>query len=313
MSGEPLREGEVLFGINSIYTVMVGDQRMQCRIKGKKLWERERSYNPLAPGDLVQVVPDVLNSAEGMIAERGSRTTRLVRWNKKGRAPQVIAANAGVAVCVTSPSAPPFRPRFIDRLIVAAETGGMTPLVLLNKTDLGCPDDVEERLEHYARMGYEVLKCSAVTGSGLQELRARLQSATAVLVGQSGVGKSSVLNALAPGVDQRVGVVSAKYNRGIHTTIVSVLYALPGGLRLIDTPGVRELEIADVLPEEIGFHFREFGPLMVNCAYQPCLHDDVPGCAVAAGVESGAVHPDRYESYLRILRELREGRRAAHG
>ena len=305
--------GEVMSGINTIYTVLVEGAAVRCRIKGKKLREDERSYNPIAPGDVVTVVRDERDPQEGMIHARAPRTTRLARWNKKGRAPQVLAANAGIAVCVTSPSSPPFRPRFIDRLIVAAETGGLVPIVLLNKCDIGCPAEVEERLEHYARMRYTVLRCSAVTGEGVQGLAEALRGSTAVLVGQSGVGKSSLLNALLPGLDLRVGALSAKYDRGNHTTIVSVLHVGARGLRLIDTPGVRELEIADVLPEEIGYHFREFGPLMGDCAYQPCLHEREPGCAVTAAVERGIVHPDRYESYLRILEELREGRRSAHG
>jgi ribosome biogenesis GTPase len=312
MAEAPL-PGEVLYGINTIYTVFLDGQRVQCRIKGKQLREDERSYNPIAPGDIVTVVRDARHPREGMIHERKPRTTRLVRWNKKGRAPQVIAANAAIAMCVTSPSSPPFRPRFIDRLIVAAETGSLVPVVVLNKCDLGCPVEVDDRLDHYRRMGYEVLRCSAATGEGVPALAEMIRGATTVLVGQSGVGKSSLVNVLAPGLDLRIGAISSKYDRGIHTTIVSALHVTEGGLRLIDTPGVRELEIADVLPEEIGYHFREFAPLMGGCAYQPCLHDDEPGCAVAAGVESGVVHPDRYESYLRILEELREGRRSGHG
>jgi ribosome biogenesis GTPase / thiamine phosphate phosphatase len=305
--------GEVLFGINTIYTVLVDGERVQCRIKGKQLKEKSRSYNPIAPGDMVTVVRDAVHASHGMIHALAPRRTRLARWNKKGRAPQVLAANADIAVCVTCPSSPPFRPRFIDRLIVAAETGGLSPWIVLNKCDLGCPEDVEERLQRYADMGYEVRRCSARTGEGVAGLAAGLHGATTVLVGQSGVGKSSLINALCPGLDLRIGALSAKYDRGNHTTIVSVLHEAPNGMRIIDTPGVRELEIADVLPEEIGYHFREIAGLMGGCSYQPCLHADEPGCAVAAGVESGTVHPDRYESYLRILEELREARRPGNG
>jgi ribosome biogenesis GTPase len=304
---------EVLYGINTIYTVAAGDMQLQCRIKGKQLKEEKRSYNPIAPGDLVQVTPDLLSPNEGMISNVASRRTRLVRWNKKGRAPQVLAANADLAVCVTSPSAPPFRPRFIDRLIVAAETGGLTPLVVMNKCDLARTDEVSERLEHYQRMGYQVLSCSARSGAGLDALRTILAGKTAVFVGQSGVGKSSLLNALSPGLDLRVGRLSVKHDRGNHTTNFSMLIRLDEGLRIIDTPGVRELELADVLPEEIGFHFRDFAAFMQACSYQPCLHDDEPGCAVMAAVEHGEIHHDRYESYLRILHELRETRKAEHG
>ncbi len=305
MSGDATDTAEVLFGINSIYTVQAGDRSLLCRIKGKQL-RVERSYNPLAPGDLVRLKSE-------MILDVLPRKTRLVRWNKKGRAPQLIAANADAAACVTSPSGPPFRPRFIDRLIVAAETGGLRPLVILNKADLGCPPEVAERLDYYERMGYPVYRCSARTGEGVSELASRLAGSTTVLVGQSGVGKTSLLNALSPGLSRPVGELSTKHDRGSHTTNVSALITTIAGLRLIDTPGIRELELADVLPEEIGFHFRDFLPLMQSCAYQPCLHDGDPGCAVAAGVERGEVHPDRYESYLRILAELRETRRAAHG
>jgi len=306
-------EAEVLYGINSIYMVLAGETRLQCRIKGKKLKEAQRSYNPIAPGDLVEVTPDAMSPNEGMISDVVPRRTRLVRWNKKGRAPQILAANADIAVCVTSPAAPPFRPRFIDRLIVAAETGGLTPLVVMNKCDLPCAERVSERLTHYHRMGYQVLSCSARTGEGVRELAAILRDRTAVFVGQSGVGKSSILNVLAPGLDLRVGDLSQKHDRGNHTTNFSVLLPLETGLRIIDTPGIRELELAEVLPEEVGFHFRDFAPYMQSCSYQPCLHDDEPQCAVAEAVQQGDIHADRYESYLRILQELRETRKAAHG
>lgn len=305
--------GEVLFGINSIYTVSAGRVRLQCRIKGKRLREEARSYNPIAPGDIVDVIPDGLSPEEGIIASVLPRRTRLERWNKKGRAPQVLAANVDLAVCITSPSSPPFRPRFVDRLIVAAELGGVTPLILLNKCDLPCPADIEERLARYARMGYRVHACSALTGQGVEGLSELLKGKTAVLVGHSGVGKSSLVNALSPDSGQRVGKLSQKHDRGNHTTNFSALFILREGIRIVDTPGVRELELAAVLPEEVGFHFRDFAPFMQSCDYQPCLHVDEPGCAVAAAVEAGEIHPDRYESYLRIVAELRDTRRTAHG
>ena len=306
-------EAEVLYGINTIYTVAAGDVHLQCRIKGKQLKEARRSYNPIAPGDLVRVTPDLLSPHEGMISDVAIRRTRLVRWNKKGRAPQVLAANADIAVCVTSPSAPPFRPRFIDRLIVAAETGGLTPVVVMNKCDLPCPAEVTERLSHYRQMGYEVIFCSARSRAGIPQLQSFLTGKTAVFVGQSGVGKSSLLNALSPGLDLRVGSLSLKHDRGNHTTNYSMLVRLDTGLRIIDTPGVRELELADVLPEEVGFHFRDFTPYMQACGFQPCLHDDEPRCAVMEAVQRGEIHHDRYESYLRILQDLQETRKAEHG
>jgi len=186
-------------------------------------------------------------------------------------------------------------------------------VVLLNKCDLAVSPEISERLDRYAAMGYSIHTCSAVRGDGLEGLRAALAGRTSVMVGQSGVGKSSLLNALSPGLDQRVGELSQKHDRGNHTTNFSALFTLRGGARVIDTPGVRELELADVLPEEIAFHFRDFAPFSGSCAFQPCLHADEPDCAVIAAVESGRIHHDRYESYLRILAELTETRKAAHG
>jgi ribosome biogenesis GTPase / thiamine phosphate phosphatase len=301
--------GEVLFGINTIYTVRVQDRELTCRIKGKVLPSAARSYNPIAPGDQVEVDPDLHSAGEGRITAVKERRTLLTRWNKKGRAPQLLAANADLAVCVCTPASPPFRPRFIDRLIVAAESGGLRPIILLNKADLGTQHDTADRLEFYRSLGYSAMICSARTGEGVAAVCEALAGLTAVLVGQSGVGKSSLLNAMDPSVSARVGSLSAKYNRGVHTTNFAALLHLRGGLRVIDTPGIRELELADVLPEELPFHFREFSAYLPSCQYAVCLHADEPGCAVRAAVENGEIHHDRYESYLRTLHELKEGRR----
>ena len=337
---------EVLYGINTIYSVRAGMDVLQCRIKGKVLagtWSaktrrerlndvplpeemegaprqarkrgtpRRESYNPIAPGDIVTVIPAALNAREGLIVEVLERRTSLVRWNKKGRAPQVLAANADLAVCVSSASSPPFRPRFIDRLIVAAEAGKIEPVIVVNKADLPSEPEMMDRLDHYRRMAYRVHSCSAKSGQGVAELASMLEGSTAVFVGQSGVGKSSLLNAMSPHLKLKVGEVSQKHDRGSHTTNFSSLLLLGDGLRIIDTPGVRELELAEILPEEVGFHFRDFLPHSEGCEFQPCLHAGEPGCAVAAAVERGEIHPDRYESYLRIVRELQDSGRQGRG
>jgi ribosome biogenesis GTPase len=339
---------EVLYGINTIYSVRVGATQLLCRIKGKVLsgeWSvktrrermsgvplpdemeeegvprqarkrgtpRRETYNPIAPGDLVDVVPDALNPQEGLIIGVRPRRTSLTRWNKKGRAPQVLAANADLAICITSPSSPPFRPRFIDRLIVAAEAGKLAPVIILNKVDLPFPAEVLERLGHYERMGYPVHSCSAKTRQGVAELVRVLQGTTAVFVGQSGVGKSSLLNAVGPELGLKVGEISQKHDRGSHTTNFSSLLMLDDGLRIIDTPGIRELELADILPEEVGFHFRDFISHTEGCEFQPCLHAGEPGCSVMRAVKNGEIHRDRYESYLRIVRELQDSGRQGRG
>lgn len=299
--------GEILFGMHSIYTAQADGRRVQCRIKGKVLRADARAWNPIAPGDIVELDPDPLSPSEGRIVRVLERRTVLERWNKKGRAPQALAANADAAICVTSPASPPFRPRFIDRLIVAAEAGGLVPVIVVNKIDLGCDTGVEARLDHYQKMGYEVVRCSARTGSGLDALGVLLQGRTTVFVGQSGVGKSSILNALQPGLGQRVGDLSFKHDRGSHTTNYPVLLTLSRGTRIIDTPGIRELELADILPEDVAFHFRDFAASRTACRHPSCLHDGEPGCAVQEAAGRGEIHLDRLESYRRILRELRRG------
>ena len=304
---------EVHFGINTIYTVQRDGDRMQCRIKGKILKAGERSYNPIAPGDLVEIAPDPMSNAIGRILGLLPRRSVLARWNKKGKAPQVIAANAELAVCVTSPCAPPFRPRFIDRLIVAAESGAMSVLVLMNKCDLPVEEGVRARLDDFRRIGYPVHACSALNGEGMAELAGLLRGKTSVFIGQSGVGKSSVLNALERDLGLRVGAISAKHDRGSHTTNCSRLLVLSSGLRVVDTPGMREFEIAGVDPSDVAFHFREFAPYAQGCPLSSCLHSGEPQCAVRAAADRGEIHRDRYESYSRILRELRDTRRSPHG
>jgi ribosome biogenesis GTPase len=308
------RSGQVLFGINSIYTVLTEDgSRLLCRIKGKVLRGGGKSYNPIAAGDFVDIIPDSISPAGGMITGIRDRRTQLARWNKKGRARQVLAANADLAVCVTSPKSPPFRPRFIDRIIAAAEGGRMQVLVLMNKSDLGVSDETRERLSSFMSIGYPVLSCSAVTGAGIPELAKALEGKISAFVGQSGVGKSSILNAMNPGLNLKIGEVSQKHDRGSHTTNFSALMTLAGGLKVIDTPGIRELELSDVLPEELAYLFREFSAYASSCAVPVCPHDEEPGCAVRAAVEKGEIHPDRYESYIRTLSALRETRRRLHG
>ena len=305
--------GRVLRGINTIYDVATDAGTLRCRIKGKVLKTGGRTYNPIAPGDVVSVEPDPATPGTGKITSRAERHTTLARWNRKGRASQILAANADLAVCVTSTRSPPFRPRFIDRLAAAAEDGGLEVLILLNKCDLECGEEELDRLDDFRRIGYRVHRCSALTAAGIPELARSLAGRTAVFVGQSGVGKSSVLNALAPGLDLRVGGISARYDRGIHTTTNAALFVTTDGLQVIDTPGIRELLLAGIELTDLGFRFREFAPFAAACGVAACLHEDEEGCAVREAAATGKLHPDRYESYLRVLAELRESGRSAYG
>jgi ribosome biogenesis GTPase len=300
--------GRVLFGINNIYSVSEGERELvrlyQCRIKGKVLRSEPRVYNPIAAGDRVLFQPDPLSPGTGWILSRQERSTCLQRWNKKRRSVQVLAANAELLLLVASAQSPPFRPRFLDRLLAGGEAGGLEPVLALNKCDLGVDGETPGRLRAYREAGYRVIECSAVSGQGCGELRDLVAGRTAVFAGQSGVGKSSLLNLLAPGLQQVVAGVSEKYDRGVHTTSFGRLFPLAGGGAVIDTPGVREFEVAGILPAELGGYFREFAEVPGRCSYSACLHRTEPGCAVREAVQRGRIHPDRFESYQRMLEDL---------
>jgi len=301
--------GTILYGANNIFLVRGPEGILQCRIKGKVLSGGKGDYNPLAAGDRVRYRPDPGNPGNGVLLEREERRNALARWNRKGRAPQTLAANLDLVVCVASPHSPPFRPRFLDRLLVACDREGIPGLVCLNKIDQGSAPWIDERLEDFRARGVPVLLASAAENRGLDILRDRIRGKRAVFVGQSGVGKTSILNRLLPGVWRKVGRVCEKYNRGSHTTVLAYLEEWEGG-ELIDTPGVREFEPHGIPPDELRFLFQEFAGPSERCAYPRCTHSHEPSCAVREAAESGEILPDRYESYLRIfdLLSLRERR-----
>lgn len=292
-------EGTVIRGINNIYTVRSGGSSYLCRIKGKVLETQEPDYNPLAVGDVVRFVP--LAGQDGLITERLPRRNCFQRWNPKGMANQTIVANIDLVLCVCSVSSPPFRPRFVDRIIVCSRN--VDVLVVVNKCDLALEEGDLKRIELYRQLGYEVMMVSAKTHEGVDALQRRIKGLMVALVGQSGVGKSAIVNALVPSQSQRTGEISAKYNRGRHTTTSSTMVE-GEGFTLIDTPGVREFAIWHDDPHKIAQAFPEFVKAADKCDYIGCLHDMEPGCEVARLVEAGEIDSDRYESYIRMLHSL---------
>jgi ribosome biogenesis GTPase len=242
-----------------------------------------------------------------MISARRPRRNAYSRWNKKRRCPQTLAANLDLLVLVTSPVAPPFRPRFLDRALLMAGREDLEVLLVVNKCDQGISDDVEDRLAVYQELGHDVHLCSSVTGEGIAELQEHLEGLTTALVGQSGVGKSSLLNVLHAGSKQRVGDLSAKYNRGNHTTNFSLYHPWAAGGGIIDTPGVRELEVFGIEPAQLAFSWPEFAPYLGQCGFNLCSHTKEPGCAVLKALEAGDIHPDRWDNYAKLFQELVEG------
>ncbi|MCL2270591.1 MAG: ribosome small subunit-dependent GTPase A, partial [Treponema sp.] len=219
MSPEQHISGLVLCGSRNIFTVRPDNggssNDIECRIKGKILKGAENLYNPLAPGDRVTVEPDPGHAGKGMITALEERKNYFSRYNQKGRCPQLLAANIDLALCMTTRLSPPFRPRFLDRVLLQADIAGIPAVVICNKIDLDCDDaDADERLEDFKRIGYEVIEVSAKTGRGMGDLRQRIAGKRSVLAGQSGVGKSSLINALLPELNIKTGDINEKYNRG---------------------------------------------------------------------------------------------------
>jgi ribosome biogenesis GTPase len=322
-----MMKGLVIRGSRNIFTVRIdrdtapeisGETELECRIKGKVLKGVAEYYNPLAPGDRVAVEADPLHPGTGRILALEERRNLLTRLNQKGLGPnrsassQLLAANVDLLLCVTSPLSPPFRPRFIDRVLVQGEIAGIPQAIVCNKYDLSEEDpDVEERLEDFRRIGYQVLRVSARTGEGMDALLTLIRNRLSVFLGQSGVGKSSLINALSPELRIKVGQINEKYDRGNHTTTMSVLFTVvdpdsPGGTGIIDTPGVRRFIPQGVSAEDLILYMPEFAPLAGKCTYGlSCSHRTEPGCKIMEAVAAGVIHEDRYESFLRIQDELK--------
>ena len=288
--------------------------KLRCTIKGKKLEALRGWYNSLTPGDMVHFEFDPHDIQKGHIHTLIPRKNVFKRFNEKGKSEQSIASNIDTVVCITSTKLPPFRPRFIDRVSIIAQKENIPMLIIINKTDLRMNEDTEKRLEDFTRIGYDVLQYSVLEKKGIDDLKKYLTGKTTVLIGQSGVGKSSILNSLGDNISRRVGDISRKFGKGKHTTAESVMLSLDNGsIKVIDTPGFRRLAIRGIDLADLSDLFVEFRSLSVSCFFgSKCLHINEKDCAVIAGLKKGLIHMDRYQSYLNILDELKNSSEPAY-
>lgn len=297
------RPGRVLrvHGLYS-YVEMEGGTVVRCVVRRllKSLATDERSV--VTTGDQVWV--QVAGSDEGTIERVEPRHGVLTRASRKRE--HVLVANVDQLAIVVSLVNPDLKPHLIDRYIAAAEKGGLAPIVCLNKADLANPVDLQPLVGAYSQLGIPTLLTSVVTGVGIDRLRQRLRGRATVFSGQSGVGKSSLLNAVQPGLGLRVKEVSDVNNKGKHTTTTAELIRLETGGWVVDTPGVRQLQLWDTRPEEVEGYFADFRPFVPLCGFPDCTHTHEHKCAVKNAVARGQISDRRYHSYIGMFNGVAE-------
>lgn len=278
-------------------------------LRGKVRLERSGATNPVAVGDRVRYETDGPADIEhpAVITEILPRDNYIIRRSTNlSRQSHVIAANLDQAVIVVSLLFPEIKLPFLDRILVTCEVYKVPVLIALNKVDLyreELPEMVAGFRRIYEGAGYPVLEVSARTGEGVDALRERCQGRINLFSGESGAGKSSLIKALDPSLDPKIGKISAAHLQGKHTTSLYEMYRLTSGGYVIDTPGLRGFGLVDLEKEEISKYFPEMLREMDNCRFVPCTHTHEPGCAVKAAVDAGRISPERYNSYLGMLEE----------
>lgn len=293
--------GLVLRSQSGFYAVETAQGEYLARLRGR-LKQGRPTGDIVAIGDHVEI--SVEDGAEPMIEAVAPRSRALVRKDPRpnGEYEQVLIANPDQALFIFACADPAPRLRMLDRFLVIAEAQEIPAHIVASKVDLVGLPQAEETFGHYARIGYPVHYTSVTKNLGIEELGKTLHGKVSVLAGPSGTGKSSLMNAVQPGLDLRVGGVQEGNRKGRHTTAERLMYKLEGGGYVADTPGIKALALWDIQPEELDGYFPEIVPLIHQCHYRGCRHLDEPNCAVKAAVATGGVHPARYESY-RMLRE----------
>jgi ribosome biogenesis GTPase / thiamine phosphate phosphatase len=288
--------GTVLERDGSVYRVATPAGEVRAVLSGKA----KRETSKVVVGDVVRLEPEPGGALHAIVGIE-PRSTVLERRVPEGRGTRPIAANVDQVFVVTAATHPEPIPQLIDRLLVVAEANDIAAAVVVNKVDLAPGTGIIQRCRH---AGYPVYPISVSRGDGLAELDAALIGRTSIVTGPSGVGKSSLLNAVQPGLQLRTGAVSARVRRGRHTTVAAVMLPLERGGYLVDTPGFSEVGVWDIDPASLDQCFADFKPFLGECRYGDCRHRSEPGCRIRQAVEEGAIGRDRWESYCALLGEL---------
>ena len=294
---ENLTHGLIIKAQSGFFTVETGQGFTVCQLRGK-LKQGRATGDIAAVGDRVRVT--VLTDGSGVIEEVEERKQAIVRLDPRpqGEYQQVLLANADQAVFVFACAHPNPKLRMLDRFLVIAEKQKVPAVIVANKTDL--VKNAKEIFSLYEPLGYRVIYASTQTGAGIEELHEALKNKISAFAGPSGVGKSSLLNAIQPGLGLAVNEISTAMNKGRHTTVTRQMFPLAGGGYVADTPGWKSLALWDTEPEEMEAYFPELRDLVQHCQFSDCTHTHEPKCAVLAAVKDGRVNPERFDSFLRL-------------
>jgi len=284
---------------SGFFTLDTEEGEVVARLRGR-LKRGPKTGDLIAVGDRVQV--SIIDEDTAMIEEVEERQRKLHRMapTPRGEYEQIIIANPDQAVLTFACADPEPRLRMLDRFLIITEEQGIPALIVANKVDLVGKAKARQIFGHYTNLGYTVLYTSVKKGLGIRKLRKLLKGKLSVFAGPSGAGKSSLLNAVQPDLGLHVRSVSEATGKGRHTTVVRQMFPLESGGYVADTPGLKALALWDIEPEELDGYFPEIAERVADCQFSSCTHTDEPGCAVVAAVEKGEIHPERYESYLRL-------------
>ncbi|MFM2032529.1 MAG: hypothetical protein RLZZ297_1294 [Chloroflexota bacterium] len=292
--------GRVLRAMSGFFWVETEVGELECSLRGRLKKEKQKT-DICVIGDIVDV--ELVSPGHGAIAAVHERTTRLSRIDpgSRGHREDLIVANVDLVLVVVALADPEFHPRMLDRFLLICAHNGIEARIVASKADLVSPEFAAAALQPYNDIGYVSQAVSTRTGAGIDVVRSWLPGRVSVVTGKSGVGKSSLLNAIDPSLALAVSAVSAAVNKGRHTTTMARLIPLDAGGYVADTPGIREIALWKIPADELADGFREFEPFLGHCRFPDCSHEHEPDCAVREGLDAGQISRVRYDSYLRLL------------
>lgn len=301
-------KGQVTKSTGSWYEVKVEDGKTHnSRLRGKFKMDGMKINNPIAVGDWVIIEEEAQGDHSAVITKIIPRENYIIRKSTRKTAfSHILAANIDQALLLATVTFPKTSLGFIDRFLVSAESFRIPSLVVFNKKDILEDAGIaycHEIMMMYKGLGYPSLLISVLEDDGLEDLKSRLKDKTTLIAGHSGVGKSTLLNALVSGLDLKTGDVSTYANKGTHTTTFAQMFEIDETSKLIDTPGIKELGLVDMDPSEISHYFPEMRAHLGDCKFNNCLHTNEPGCQVQAAFDEGKIEASRYHSYLSILED----------